>query len=594
MNTQQNLPRPEHPNPQLERSTWLNLNGEWDFAFDFSRSGKARKMYENGDFSQKILVPFCPESTLSGIGFTDFIPAVWYRRQVTLSPGQLSGHSFLHIGAADYRTTLYINGQEAGTHAGGYASFQFEITDYLSPGDNEFVIYVEDDIRSPLQPRGKQSEELYSHHCDYTRTTGIWQTVWLEFTPSSYIRSLRLTPDLGNASLHISALLNTASGAGQTFRAAALWHDQECGSVSASVPGYTDTLDITLPLSELHLWEAEKGGLYRLRLQYGADCVESYFGMRQVCLRNRKFLLNGKPLFLRTVLDQGFYPDGIYTARDEEALIKDIRLSMEMGFNGARLHEKVFEPRFLYHCDRLGYLVWGEYANWGLDLSNPLALHTILPEWMEILERDRNHPSIIGWCPFNETWDYDGRSQIDDTIRQIYQLTRIYDPTRPCIDTSGNYHTDTDIYDLHNYIQDVEEFRACYQDFGRGGKLVETMEERQHYDYDKLLPVYISEYGGIKWDVEHKLDAAWGYGDAPQTMQEFLERYEGLTGCLLQNPNIMGFCYTQLYDVEQETNGLYTYERRPKFDPELICRINRQPAAVEAEIHQAGNPPLES
>jgi beta-galactosidase/beta-glucuronidase len=250
-----------------------------------------------------------------------------------------------------------------------------------------------------------------------------------------------------------------------------------------------------------------------------------------------------------------------------------------MGFNGARLHQKVFEPRFLYHCDKMGYMIWGEQGNWGVDHSNLTSLYSFLPEWIEIVERDFNHPAIVGWCPFNETWDYEGRRQINDLLRIVYQTTKQLDTTRPCIDTSGNYHVVTDIYDLHNYAQDVTKFKDFYEDFKTGGELKDEQAHRQ--TYTKGLPVFISEYGGIKWDPKSSYEGGWGYGEAPKTEEEFLTRYEGLTSTLLDNPNIFAFCYTQLYDIEQEVNGLYDYNRNPKFDPSIIKAINTKKAAIE-------------
>ena len=304
--------------------------------------------------------------------------------------------------------------------------------------------------------------------------------------------------------------------------------------------------------------------------------------MREINIDGEKVLLNGKALFQRLVLDQGFYPDGIYTAPTDEALVQDIQISLQAGFNGARLHQKVFEERFLYHCDRLGYLVWGEQANWGLDYSRPDGLKCFLPEWMEVLERDFNHPAIVGWCPFNETWDYEGRKQDDDQLRITYLMTKQYDTTRPCIDTSGNFHVLTDIYDLHDYEQDADIFASHYQDFAQGEKLRETHPDRQT-PVDGL-PVFISEYGGIKWDVTREgqnQERNWGYGKGPQSLEEYLERYKRLTDTLLDNPRMFGFCYTQLYDVEQDVNGLYTSDRVPKFDMEVIREINSRKAAIE-------------
>ena len=567
------IPRPEHPQPQMERESWMNLNGEWDFAFDFGNSGIDRKFYDRTELDQKITVPFCPESDLSGIGHKDFMRAVWYHRSVTLTGEQLKGRVLLHFGAVDYECRLWVNGREAGSHKGGYTSFVFDITELAREGENHLSVYAGDETRSGRQPKGKQSGLYYSHGCDYTRTTGIWQSVWLEFVPLCHIEKVQYYPNIAQKTLTIKAQVR---GRGE-LTARAFYEGRECACASAGVSAGVAML--VLSLSELHLWEAGAGRIYDLALTFGEDRVKSYFGMREIDIEGEKVLINGKSVFQRLVLDQGFYPDGIYTAPCEEALIRDIELSMAAGFNGARLHEKVFEPRFLYHCDKLGYLVWGEQANWGLDPSAPDALKNFLPEWMEAVERDFNHPAIVGWCPFNETWDYDGRKQDDDLLEIVYRMTKLYDTTRPCIDTSGNFHVRTDIYDLHDYEQEPEAFASHYQSFADGGELRDTQPHRQ--TPVKGVPVFISEYGGIKWDVEGANEQSWGYGQGPETEAAFIERYKGLTDALLDNPHMFGFCYTQLYDVEQETNGLYTYERKPKFDMEIFQKINGRKAAIE-------------
>ena len=572
MNT---IPRPEHPQPQLQRKNWENLNGEWEFAFDFGKSGIDRKLWENEHLEGKILVPFCPESELSGIGHKDFIPAVWYKRKVRLDAQQLGGRVLLHFGAVDYDCRVWVNGREAGRHRGGYTSFAFDVTDCVSEGENDLTVYAQDDTRSGRQPKGKQSGLYFSHGCDYTRTTGIWQTVWMEFVPKAYIQKVWYYPNLAQRSLGIRA---TVAGSG-VLTAEAFYEGKSCGTARAAV-GAGNVL-LTLPLDELHLWEPGQGRLYDLKLTFGQDEVQSYFGMREIALDGEKVRINGKSVFQRLVLDQGFYPDGIYTAPSDEALRRDVELSLAAGFNGARLHQKVFEPRFLYHCDRSGYLVWGEQANWGLDVSAPDGLKCFLPEWMEALERDFNHPAIVGWCPFNETWDYEGRKQDDDLLRIVYRMTKQYDTTRPCIDTSGNYHVETDIYDLHDYEQDPEVFAGHYESFAKGGALRDNHAARQ--TPVPGIPAFISEYGGIKWDVEGSNEASWGYGDGPKTEGEFIARYKGLTDALLDNPHMFGYCYTQLYDVEQETNGLYTYGRKPKFDMETFRKINGRRAAIEEE-----------
>lgn len=288
-------------------------------------------------------------------------------------------------------------------------------------------------------------------------------------------------------------------------------------------------------------------------------------------------MLNDKSVFQRLVLDQGYYPDGIYTAKSEDNFIQDIQLSMDAGFNGARLHQKVFEPRFLYHCDKMGYMVWGEYANWGVDYRNAVSVENFILEWQEIIDRDFNHPSIIGWCPANETWSYIEIKERHRFLETLYRVTKAMDFTRPCIDTSGNYHAVTDIYDLHDYEQDPEKFAESLSKLSETGIPTDHFAGQQNYGGQ---PVFISEYGGIRWADSLDTDG-WGYGEAPKTAKEFIERYRKLTDSLLDNSNLLGFCYTQLYDIEQEINGLYTYERKPKFDPAIFKKINSRTAKIE-------------
>ena len=566
-----NIPRCEHPKPQFERADWLNLNGEWDFEFDFGNSKKDSGIIEKKDWDKKIIVPFCPESKLSGIEYTDFIPAVWYRKVINITADQLKGRVILHFGAVDYDATIYINGKKAGNHKGGYVSFKFDVTEYLREGENTIIVNAVDDVRNNLIPRGKQSEELKSHGCDYTRTTGIWQTVWLEFVPVSYIKSFKIFSDYVNGTVSISAVVE---GEGE-FTASASYEGKAMGSFTKNAKA---TVTGEIKLEEIHLWEVGCDRLYDLELTFGDDKVKSYFGLRNVELDDYKFLINGKSVFQRLVLDQGFYAEGIYTAPTDADLEKDIKLSLAVGFNGARLHQKVFEERFLYHCDRLGYIVWGEYGNWGLDHSNPSALGAMLPEWCECVERDFNHPSIIGWCPFNETWDFAGRRQNDNVISTIYKVTKHMDETRPCIDTSGNFHTITDIFDVHDYEQNYNIFKENYDKLMTEGILYERFPDRQMYSGKGCA--WVSEYGGLQWSKGDRGDA-WGYGNAPKTEEEFIERYAGLTDALLDNYRMFGFCYTQLYDIEQEQNGLYYYDRTPKFDPEIFRKINSRKAAIE-------------
>ena len=569
-----NIPRGEHPKPQFVRQHWQNLNGQWQFEIDNGRSGEERGLEKEGVALQgSITVPFCPESSLSGVKHTDFMHGVWYKRKIMLE--KCSGRVRLHFGAVDYWCRVFVNGVPVGEHKGGYVSFSFDITDALRPGENEIAVFAQDDTRDRLIPSGKQSNAYHSYGCLYTRTTGIWQTVWLEFMPEAHVESVKYYPNISDGSVGIEVHLAGCAG----FCCEVSYHGRAMGKWETNQAA--GVLHFQIPLAERHLWDVGKGELYDVVFTFGQDRVESYFGLRQVRLDGHRFLINGRSVFQRLVLDQGFYPEGIYTAPSDEDLIRDIQLSVDAGFNGARLHEKVFEERFLYHADRMGYLVWGEYPDWGLDHSYADNIYGILPEWIEEVQRDINHPSIIGWCPHNETWDQGGRKQHDPSIALVYSVTKAMDPTRPCIDTSGNFHVQTDIYCVHDYEQDPAVFKPHYDALMTDGVLHDRFEGRQHY---KGQAVFVSEYGGIRWAPGHNDEerrTSWGYGQDVKDEQDFLHRFQGLTDALLDNREMFGLCYTQLTDVEQEQNGLYTYDRRPKFDVNILRRIMTRKAAIE-------------
>ena len=566
--------RPEFPNPQFERRDWMNLNGEWEFETDSGKSGDARGVQNKAHLAGKIIVPFCPESRLSGIGNTDFMECVWYRRDLEIPAEQAGKRVLLHFGAVDYDATVYLNGNCAGTHSGGFIGFALDITDFLHEGINSLCVRVVDEIRSSHYGHGKQSTDYASAGCCYTRVTGIWQTVWLEFVPAVRIKQFRLYPDVENCRLGFAV---EVVGAGRLTLSAA-YAGKSVGRCELTTNSGTVTGE--LPLSELHLWEVGQGRLYDLTLTYGDDTVQSYFGMRSLAFDGKKFLLNGKSVFQRLVLDQGYYPDGIYTAPSEDALIRDIQISLDAGFNGARLHQKVFEPRFLYHCDRMGYMVWSEYGNWGIEASDLADIPPFLDEWMDIVERDYNHPSIVAWCPLNEVWHNPNAL----LMKLVYRATKETDPTRPCVDASGGRHVKTDIYDVHDYTQETDTFEKIwgYPDIGECLRVSKDIHCENAIIWRGAAyenqPFMLSEYGGMSFG-----SGGWGYGNAPQGEDEFLARYKGLTETLLQNPSMFGFCYTQLYDIEQEINGLYTYDRKPKFDMAQIRQTNLQKAAIEEE-----------
>ena len=558
--------RTEHPTPQFEREKWRCLNGVWDFEYDQGLSGEARGLHKpDAEYSLKINVPFCPESALSGIGNTDFINSVWYKRTVDISKDDLKDRVLLRFGAVDYEATVFVNGSEAFSHKGGYVGFSGDITDYLTEGENVITVRAIDDTRDRMIPSGKQCRWYRSSGCSYTRTTGIWQPVWLEFVPAARIIRTRYETDPESAVVNVTA---TVSGAG-TLRAEAFYEGRPVGEAETVTAG--DSAVLSIKLSERHLWEIGHGRLYDLVLTFGEDRVRSYFGLRSVALDGYRFLLNGKSVFQRTILDQGFYPEGIYTAPSDAELEADIDRSMALGFNGARLHQKIFEERFLYHCDKKGYIVWGEFPSWGLEDNKSDTIYALLPEWLEEIARDFNHPAIIGWCPFNETDD----DQFSDLVRTVYRVTKAVDPTRPVIDTSGYVHVETDIFDLHDYEQNPETFREHFARFEKEGVI--TYAHSGSQSYPKGAPVFVSEFGGMTLSTG---DRVWGYSLLNDEEQFYLN-YKALVDVMLDNPCIMGFCYTQLTDVEQEVNGLYRYDRTPKYDADRIRAINSRRAAIE-------------
>ena len=481
----------------------------------------------------------------------------------------------------------YLNGKKIKEHKGGYTPFEVDLIPYAVEGENRITITVYDDMLSYFAS-GKQCYKKDSFGCFYTRTTGIWQTVYLEKTPKNYIQNFRFYPDVDNCKVKITADLCGS----ETFKAEVYYNGKKVGEgVKEGVFGITH---LVIDLAEKHLWEVGNGRLYDVVLTFGEDKVTTYFGLRSCKYEGKKFLLNGKSVFQRLVLDQGFYPNGIYTAETDEELKKDIELSLKVGFNGARLHQKVFEPRFLYHCDKMGYIVWGEFPSWGIDFTNLDSMPQIIGEWTEVLERDFNHPSIISWCPTNEVWfghnkiDF-GRHEYERDYRYIdiiYNVTKALDETRPCVAVSGgHFGRFTDLYDFH-----------CYEDVDKLQEKVDNAINNGVWDFwlfnprgakeegslfgkvDK--PYNLSEYGGVAYN---KNGESWGYHVA-DSEEFFVNDYVAKTAVAVRNKNISGFCYTQLYDVEQEQNGLYTYERELKLSDEGLSKIyaiNTELAEIE-------------
>ena len=563
------IPRPEYPRPQFERDAWMNLNGTWTYAFDFGESGLQRDFNESKGFDNNITVPFCPESPLSGVEYKDFINSMWYHRAVEVPAAWDGKKILLNFGAVDYTSSIYVNGKLAGRHYGGSSSFSVDVTRFVEPGKTaDVVVWVQDDVRAGVQASGKQCPDYYSRGCHYTRVTGIWQTVWMEAVAKTGLKEVYVKPDLDNSCFIMEPKFHALAD-GMSLNVRVKDGDKV---VSKKTVKATSPMTVIMPVKNVKTWSPESPFLYDLEYDVVdkagniVDQVTSYAGMRKIHVEGDRVFLNNQPLYLRLVLDQGFYPDGVWTAPSDEALKRDIELSMSVGFNGARLHQKVFEERFHYWADKLGYLTWGESASWGSSMNNELASRNFIPEWQEVVVRDRNHPSIIIWTPFNETWDRpkddEGGRIHDRLVTNVYDLTKSLD-YRPVHDCSGGYHVKTDIWSFHNYEQDAEQLQENLTLKGDG--TVPTFDVENEAEYSGQ-PYYLDEYGGIKWVIEQFAENTWGYGQGPKTLEEFYSRLEALTDVILDMEYINGYTYTQLTDVEQEQNGIFNYDRTAKFD----------------------------
>ncbi|MBO4642248.1 MAG: beta-glucuronidase [Bacteroidaceae bacterium] len=597
-------PRAEYPRPQFERADWQNLNGQWTYTFDFVGSGMEKNYPESKGFDSRITVPFCPESKLSGVGYTDFINHIWYQRSITAPQAWKGKNIKLNFGAVYYNSEIYIDGKLAGRHFGGSTSFSVDVTRFVSDGkSHSLVVHAYSDTRTTKQPAGKQNVRLNQFECMYTRTTGIWQTVWMEPVAAEGLERAQVITDIDQKQIiiHPEFYSQTQGTLTVTLK------DGKKVVASQSVKAQ-NTSTVILPVKSPKLWNPGNPFLYDLTYQVKnaqgevIDEVSSYVGMRKIHVEGNRTYLNNEPFYQRLVLDQGFYPDGIWTAPSDEALKHDIELSMQAGFNGARLHQKVFEERFHYWADHLGYITWGEAPSWGMNTNDPEVARNFMTEWSEEIIRDRNHPSIVTWTPMNEEW-WPDRVQYPRFVSDVYDLSKMLDPTRPVCDVSGGVHIKTDIWTTHHYEQDPAKLKEIiyngtrwfqtpneYQGLYRTNVGFNRPTDNEKYDfptYDAAtMPYILDEFGGIKWvkgqDKETgNSNKSWGYGEPPHSLEEFYTRLEGQVDALMEiSENVWGYCYTQLTDVEQEQNGVYFYDRSSKFDMNRIRAIfSKKPAS---------------
>lgn len=585
--------RPEYPRPQLVRKDWMNLNGKWKFAFDDKNIGLNEKWFVDSHFDKEINVPFAYQTKLSGIADPTFHDIVWYQRTFEVPAEWKNRRVKVHFGAVDYRAWVYVNEQLVGYHEGGHVSFSFDITNYLTWGTESLVVRVEDPSIDETIPRGKQYWKEKSDAIWYTRTTGIWQTVWLEPVHETFISKLRFTPDVDQGDIIVDFEVS-GDFLNKTVDVDILFGDQKVIRDSIVVKEKFTKRNFHLYSHHIfrtgfhHVgwnWSPEHPNLFDVIVtlkdnQTVLDEIQSYFGMRKIHTENGMVFLNNRPYYQKLVLDQGYWPDGLLTAPTDEDLKKDIILAKELGFNGCRKHQKVEDPRFLYWADRLGYLVWGECAS--VPSFNEDAVARLTREWIEIIERDYNHPSVIAWVPLNESWGIPNVStnrQQQHHSQAMYHLIHSIDPTRLVISNDGWEQTETDICAVHNYSHGNIDEKQKYEAFAESIFTKESILQSRPGTWGiyangfehKGEPILLTEFGGIGFKVGE--DAGWGYTSVSNE-EEFIRDYKRVMDAVYQSKILHGYCYTQLTDVEQEINGLLTYSREPKCDVKLIKKIN--------------------
>ncbi|WP_020390545.1 glycoside hydrolase family 2 protein [Kribbella catacumbae] len=533
-----NTPRPDYPRPHFDRSSrWLNLNGDWDFARDSA---------DPDDFPETIVVPFPWEHPDSGVG-AHWLPTAWYRRRIA-RPAQWAGERIiLHFGAVHHHATVWVNGELATEHEGGYLPFESDITELLDDsGAGTLVVRVDAPTDKRFIPHGKQRSLPADDYdgCAFTPSSGIWQTVWLEPRPVAYISELALRPTPALDGIEV-----TVTGPSPI-------RIEIPGVAIREYDGWPGT--VTIPIAEPRLWSTEDPFLYDVIVTAGQDTVRGYTGLRKVEWQGSTLTLNGVPTYVRGVLDQGFWPSGGHAAPSDEAFRRDLELAREAGFNLVRKHIKLEDPRWLYWADCLGLLVWAEPPSTGRFTDAAVAAFEEVTAGM--VARDGNHPSIVIWGAYNEEWGLDwdvpGDPAKQDAVRRAYRIISDADPTRPVVDNSGWAHVETDLVDWHYYDDNVESWAAVVDrltttDDGsfpvRLGPEFVAKKAIAAPGFDATDKVQLNgEYGGGSTSVERGWHLRW------QTQE------------LRRHPRNAGYIYTELYDIEHETVGIYTYDRRTK------------------------------
>ncbi len=577
----------DYPRPQFVRKEWQNLNGEWNFVFDDNDEGEINRYFNNFPINKKINVPFTYETKLSGIEDESIHYIVWYNRKINLSKEQLQNKKMiLNFEGSDYKTKIWINGNYVGENIGAYSRFSFDIEKYIVEGENDITVKVEDSL-SKDQPRGKQRYKKESWKCWYIQTTGIWKTVWIEWVSKKYLKTVKNTPKIDKLQLEIETNLLEEDFEKQKYYIETVisFNGQVLNKTKELLNTNYQKVEMNI-LQEglehtLQQWSSNQPNLYEINYKLYCedkviDTVYSYFGIREIEIRGHKIYLNGEQLYLKLILDQGYWKESHLTPPNEESLIKDIEGVIAFGYNGIRKHQKVEDERFLYWCDVKGILVWSEMANcYNFDDN---SLENFTNEWINVVKQNCNHPSIMTWVPINESWGIPEISICEkeqNFATALYYLTKAIDNTRPVISNDGWEHTISDIITIHDYKQDYE---LLYQEYTDNDmKVLNNLKEyngkhrlfANGYKYEGQ-PVVMSEYGGIAINSEE----GWGYGKQVKDEKEFVERFANLTKAIKGIPYISGYCYTQLTDVQQEINGLMDEKRNYKINPNIIENIN--------------------
>ncbi len=571
----------DYPRPQLRRENYQLLDGIWNFSFDRENLGESQGWYNDLKKDRDILVPFTYETTKSGIGEETACENVWYSRTLTIDKARLDQKILLHFEGSDYHTKVWVNSQYVGEHIGGYSRFSFDITGCAKEGENVITVKVEDDY-STFIPRGKQRWVGENFACWYVQTTGIWKTVWLEYVENLYIENLKITPSITDGTVIIEGRTNKKAD-NETATLTVSFNELEINKMVVQLKGrnFYAKMDVKCSLfpTRILTWNTESPNLYDLSVELsGGDSVVSYFGMREIRIRGNNILLNGRPIYQRLILDQGYWEESHLTPPSEDALVEDIDKIMALGYNGLRKHQKVEDERFLYWCDVKGMLVWCEMPS-NYSFSD-VSVEAVTTEWMDIVLQNYNHPSIITWTPVNESW---GVTAIENDYQQqkfteaIYNITKSIDAMRPVIVNDGWEHTVSDIITIHDYEASGSVF---FEKFKNPEKI---LSNEDYFNYGKSAfaegygykgqPIIISEYGGIAFSDGNE---GWGYGDKVEGEEAFIKRFADITNAIKALDYCCGFCYTQVTDVQQEINGLMDIRRNFKVSSERIKEINEQ------------------